>query len=333
MKYLFAGLGSIGQRHLTNLRTITDEPILAYRTTSTNLNKLNQQNITTYTNLNQALSENPDVTFITNPTTEHLPIAIKAAQQGSHLFIEKPISHNLEQIDQLFSLTKTNNKLCFVGFNMRFHPNLIKIKELLKKKIIGKVLFSRIQVGQYLPNWHPEEDYRKSYSAKKELGGGVVLTLIHEIDYAYWLFGEIKEVTAFTEKLSSLEIDVEDTAAIIMKTRNNSLIEVHLDYLQNPPVRNCEVIGEKGKIVWDYFTNEVKLYTNESEQWITFKEEFERNDMYKKELGHFLNCIKNNQQPAITPKEIKDVMLIIEAIKKSANEKRTIILEKKEENN
>jgi len=326
MKYLFVGLGSIGQRHLRNLRDMTEEPILAYRTNTKNVEDLNKKyNIKSYTDLNKAFEEKPGVVFITNPTSLHMPVALKSANNNCHIFIEKPISHDLNQVDQLFSITEKNNKICFIGLNYRFHPNLIKIKQLLDENKIGKVLFARIQAGQYLPDWHPEEDYKKGCSARKDLGGGTVLTLIHEIDYAYWLFGRIDSVLAQTEKLSSLKIDVEDIAAMILKTKNDAIIELHLDYLQRPATRTMEIVGEKGTINWDYFKNEVKLFLNKENRWITYREKsFGRNDMYLDELKHFLKCINGEEKQKITNKDVEEVMKIVKAIKKSSREERKI---------
>ena len=328
MKYLFIGLGSIGQRHLKNLRDTTKEPIIAYRTNTKNIEELNKKyNIESYTDLNEAFEEKPDVVFITNPTSLHIPVALKAAKNNCHIFIEKPISHDLAQVDKLFSITEKNNKICFVGLNYRFHPNLIKIKQLLDENKIGKVLFVRIQAGQYLPDWHPGEDYKKGCSARKDLGGGIILTLIHEIDYAYWLFGEIDSVLAQTEKLSSLKIDVEDVAAMILKTKNNAIIELHLDYLQKPAARTMEIIGEKGTINWDYFKNDVKLFLNKENRWITYEEKsFGRNDMYLDELKHFLKCINGEEKQKIANKDVEDVMNIVKAIKQSSREERKIYI-------
>lgn len=328
MKYMFVGLGSIGQRHLNNLRDITQNRVIAYRSNAKNIDEIDEKyNVESYTDIDKAFEEKPDVVFISNPTSLHMPIALKAAENNCHIFVEKPISHNLNQTDELFSIMEKNKKICFVGFNYRFHPNLIKIKQLLDEEKIGKVLFARIQAGQYLPDWHPQEDYRQESSAKKSLGGGVVLTLIHEIDYAYWLFGEVESVMAYTGKLSSLDIDVEDTASMILKTKNNAIIELHIDYLQKPATRTTEIIGEKGTILWDYFKNEVKLFQNKENKWTTYKEKsFERNKMYDDELKHFLRCINNSEKPKITNNDVKEVMKIVEAVKKSAEEEKRINL-------
>lgn len=328
MKYLFIGLGSIGKRHLMNLRKITNEPILAYRTNpKKDRDLINKYNVKIYNNYNDALNQKPDAVFITNPTSLHMPYALKAAKQGCHLFIEKSISHNPKDIDRLYALMKKNKAVCYVAFNMRFHPNLIKIKKLINNKKIGKVLFARIEVGQYLPDWHPGENYRKGYAARKDLGGGVVLTLIHELDYPYWLFGKIKSVYARTEKISPLKIDVEDMAAIIAKTEKGTILEIHLDYIQRPMGRTCQIVGDRGKIDWDYLKSEIKLFTGKEKKPKIFKAgKFNRNDMYRDELMHFLRCIKKQEKPEVKYKEVIDVMHIAEAIKRSSKIHKAIKL-------
>lgn len=328
MKYLFIGLGSIGQRHLKNLKEIAkDSEIISFRSKKDNLEEqYPEYKIKQFFDIDEAFKEKPDVTFITNPTSLHMHYAIKAAENNSHIFIEKPISHNLEGIENLYSLCEKNKKTCFVAFCMRFHPNLIKIKELLSKNTIGKVFYAKINFGSYLPNWHPTKDYRKEYSALKELGGGVTLTLIHEIDYAYWLFGKAKSVTAIYDKVSNLEIDVEDTSIIVLKTESGTLVEINLDYIQQPPSRYCEIIGESGKITWDFFSNEVKVYLNEKKEWISFKEKFEVNDMYKEELKHFMDLVQDREKNTISKNEVMEVMKIVEASRKSAEQKKTILL-------
>ena len=327
--YLFVGLGSIGQRHLKNLRSMTNARILAYRSSKrSNKSIEDKYNIDSFSNLETALAKYPDVVFITNPTSLHIPTALKAAKNKCHLFIEKPISHNTDNIDKLFSICKHNNKVCYVGYNYRFHPNLLKIKQFIDEKIIGKIYFARIQVGQYLPDWHPNKDYRKEYSAIEELGGGVVLTLTHEVDYIHWLFGEIDSLISFTKKVSQLEINVEDIAAIILETKDNIVIELHMDYLQRPSSRTCEIVGENGKILWDYFKNEIKLFVGKENKWYVFREDnFQRNDMYKNELIHFHACIDDKEQPVVSVDQVKAVMDIVKAIKLSSLKGKKIFIE------
>lgn len=328
MKYLFVGLGSIGQRHLKNLREITDERILAYSANpKTHKNFAVKYNVEVFSDFNKALVKKPEIVFITNPTSLHLPYALKAAKQGCHLFIEKPVSHNLDNVDKLFKIVSQKKTVCQVAFQLRFHPSLLLIKKLIEDKRIGKILFSGIEVGQYLPDWHPGEDYRTGYAARKDLGGGVILTLIHELDYAYWLFGNIKSVSAYIGKVSPLEIDVEDLAVITAKTKTGAILEIHLDYIQRPMSRSCRIVGEKGKIEWDYAKNEVKLFIGQTGRSKIFKaKNFEKNKMYQAELDHFLKCVKRQAEPRPKAKEVKAVMEFVAAVKKSAHDGRIIKL-------
>nr|MBA4405415.1 hypothetical protein [Nanoarchaeum sp.] len=325
MKHLISGLGSIGQRHLQNIRALyPNDEIIAYRTNNSNLEELDQKyGIKSYTNLEDALKEKPDTVFVTNPTSLHMPISLRAAQEGCHLFIEKPISHNLDGVEALYSILEKNDKVGFLAFNFRYHPHLIKIKETLDRGIIGKPLFGRIEVGQYLPDWHPGEDYRLGYAARKDLGGGITLTLIHEIDYANWLFNGIESVMADSRKLSSLEMDVEDTTSALMRSKDGALIELHLDCIQRPLKRTCEITGENGKIIWNYATNTLDIYSGAG-RLTDIKPRYQRNEMYQAELLNFINSINGKEIPKVQKEEVIHVMKVVDAIKQSSKEGRRI---------
>jgi len=197
---------------------------------------------------------------------------------------------------------------------------------LLDKKSVGRVICARIQAGQYLPDWHPWEDYRRGYSAKQDLGGGIILDGIHEIDYITWFLGEVSQVFCFAGKLSSLEIDTEDTAEILLRFREGSIAEVHLDYIQRSYSRSCQIIGEEGTILWDLNDGQVRLYTAESGKWQTFPQDpsYDMNQMYIEEIRHFLQCIEGNTMP------VQDINSASRAIEialaaKRASQKETVI--------
>ncbi len=321
MKFLIAGLGSIGQRHLRNLSDILGAEIIAYRVKKRELGEIEERyNLTTFSDLDTALSQNPDAVLVTNPTSLHMPVALASAMSGCHLFIEKPVSHSLEGVDELIDISEKNNLVILVGCNLRFHPSLRLIKRFLDEKRIGKITSARLHVGEYLPSWHPWEDYRRGYSARSALGGGVILTLIHELDYAYWFFGEVEKVFCFAGKLSSLEIDTEDTAEILLMFKNNIIVEVHMDYIHRPPSRSCHIIGEEGVILWDYYKRQVELFSVQDEKWLIFREEesFERNDMYIEEMKHFINSIERKEKPLVSVRDGKRALEIALAAKESA---------------
>ena len=218
-------------------------------------------------------------------------------------------------------IVRDKNIIVLGGFNLRYHPSLIKIKEILEtEQLIGKVVSARVQCGQYLPDWHPYEDYRKGYSARSELGGGILLDGIHEIDYLRWFLGEAKEVFAFIDKLSSLEIDTEDTVEMLIRYESGVIGEVHLDYIQRAKSRTCEIIGEEGSIVWDINKARVELYRAEDKKWEIFplREDFEYNDLYIDEIKYFIECIEKGEKAYPDEIDGKKVLEIAIAAKKSS---------------
>jgi predicted dehydrogenase len=249
--------------------------------------------------LAQALSYQPDVAVISNPTALHLDVAIPAAEAGCHLFIEKPISNTMDRVQQLMEVVDQKELICSIGFQFRFHPGLRLVKELLEGGRIGKPVSARAHWGEYLPNWHAWEDYRQSYSARPELGGGVVLTLCHPFDYLHWYFGEAQSVFARVGRQGELQIDVEDSANVLLEYSNGFTASVYLDYLQQPPAHWLEIIGTTGTIHWDYHEGYTKIFRNDQGRWEKFNvpSDFERNHMFLHEMRHFLASITKDAKP------------------------------------
>ena len=247
--------------------------------------------------IQECIKSKPDFAIICNETRYHLETAIKLAKNNIHLFIEKPLSDSTNNIKNLLKLINDKDLITLVGCNMRFHESLIKIKQLIINNKIGKILSVKVESGSYLPDWHPYEDYRKSYASRKDLGGGVILTCIHELDYLYWFFGYPNNIISVTRQLSNLKIDVEDYASIIIAFKNNIMAEIHLDYFQRPDFRECKIIGTKGTLYWNSDDNSVSLYNVRLQKWseILKIKNYDRNSMYKDELSHFLACLKNKK--------------------------------------
>jgi predicted dehydrogenase len=317
LRALLVGLGSIGQRHARNLRTLlgADVELLAYR--ARGLSHLivdggvadprdtvaDQLAICELTDLNEAIARRPHVAFICNPTRLHLPVAQRLADAGCHLFIEKPVSDTLDGVDELARTVSDRDLVAVVGCQLRFHPLLRRVYALLSEHAIGRVIAARIAVGEFLPGWHPYEDYRTSYAARRDLGGGVILTLIHELDYAFWLFGAPRTLFAVGGHLSDLELDVEDTASILMNcgTEARALpVHVQMDFLQRPPTRGCEIIGSAGKITVDLVGATLRHYDADgklADELVAA--DHERNRLFLDELTHFLACVRRREQPLV----------------------------------
>lgn len=344
MKILMVGLGSIGQRHLRNIlhvlgdksveisafRIRKEEEVIKEDLTVEQGVKLSEKyRYTSYGDIDKALNASPDAVFICNPSSLHIPIALKAAKKGCHLFIEKPLSHNLDGIEELCSIVERKKLVVFVAFMFRFHPCFLKLKELLKEDKIGNLLSVRIEMGEYMPGWHKWEDYRRMYASRKNLGGGVILTQIHHIDYAMELFGMPKSIYALGGHLSSLEVDVEDSLDMLMECRYNKKllpVYVHLDYLQRRLSNQCKVIGESGTIFMDFVSQHtVMVDKNGREEKYTY-ENFERKQLYLDELKHFFTCIKNGQKPLVDVKTAFAGMKMAMAAKEAMEKKKKVLL-------
>jgi predicted dehydrogenase len=320
LRILVAGFGSIAQRHVRNLRTLTPLEVVAYRVGGEPLPEEFQGDwITETTDLEEALSRRPDAALVCSPPRHIMEVALRLARAGCPLFIEKPLSHTMEGVAELVSLVREQSLVSLMGYNLRYQPGLQLVKALLDEGRIGRVVSLRVQVGQYLPDWHPWEDYRKGYSARRDLGGGVITDLIHEIDYVRWLGGEVHRVVCFADHVSRLEIDTEDVAEILLGFESGAIGSVHVDYVQRAPTRGCQIIGDEGTIVWDDSAGEVRLFEADDSEWQTFRQEgFERNDMYLAEMKHFLDCLEGRAEPVVDVGEGAEVLRIALAARADA---------------
>ena len=299
MRFLIAGYGSIGRRHLRNLRALGEEDILLYRTHHSSLPEDETAGLPVETDLRQALAHRPDAVIVANPTALHLEVALPAARAGCSLLIEKPVASRLDGIPELEHALAENGRKALVGFQFRFHPGLRVVRDLLDSGAAGRPVSARAHWGEYLPDWHPWEDYRSSYSAREDLGGGVLLTLCHPIDYLRWLLGEVDGVTAQTGTLGELGIPVEDTAEIILHFSRGALAAVHLDYLQKPARHTLEITCTRGTIAWDNATGDVSIFKAGAPGWETLPapQGFERNDLFLAELRNFIAVARGEAEP------------------------------------
>ena len=272
MKILFVGLGSIGQRHLRNLKKFFPKfKILAYRKLNRKLSLNNKNrvlkfdlnkryNIKVFRNFEKALIEKPDAIFICNPTSMHMKYALAAAKKKIHVFIDKPLSHNLKNVKKLEKIVIKNKIIFMVGYQMRFLKSLNFIKNQIDKNSLGKLCGANIYNGEFLPDYHKYEDYKKTTMAQKKLGGGVINSQIHELDYCIYLFGKPKKVYAFGGRLSKLNIDVEDYVnSLINFEKDNISVNLTLDFFQRPPIRKMLITGTKKSLFWDYYKNEIVI--------------------------------------------------------------------------
>ncbi len=327
MKILIAGLGSIGRRHLRNLRAMNIGEFVLLRSQRSTLPDDALAGIPTEHYITAALQRHqPDAVVVSNPTALHLDIAIPAANAGCHLLLEKPISHTMTGISTLAKIVAQKNLKVLVGFQFRFHPGLQRIKELLDSGMIGAVTSVQAHWGEYLPAWHPWEDYRMGYAARADLGGGVLLTLCHPFDYLRWLIGEIQSVSAMAAQQGGLEIRVEDTANTMLRFENGALGFVHLDYIQRPPTHTLHITGQRGRILWDNADGAVYWSQDNTEVWQTEKmpTDFERNTLFLQEMKHFIACIESDTEPCVNLRDGIAALQIVLAAKTSISQRREV---------
>jgi len=270
MKLVIVGLGSIGKRHQKNLQNLGHIVIPCHQNDD----------------LKTVIKETkPDGVIICNPTSEHIKTALAASQFNLPLLIEKPLSHNLNNTDKL-----TGNIL--VGYCLRFDQSLKEFKNQIDKLNKKEIKSVKIVCQSWLPDWRAKSDYRKSYSAKKDLGGGVLLDLSHEIDYALWFFGPIKSVKGKLTKAENLKIETEAIADLDLQFKTGVKANIYLSYADRSSERYCEVVTNSQVLRWDYQPN---------------------NEMYVEEMKHFINIIKGKQKPLVT---VKDGVQVLRVIKK-----------------
>ena len=317
-KILVVGYGSIGKRHVENLLSISNLEVIVC-TERNDVSKL-KKHAKVYSTIKQCLEEKPDIGIIANETSLHIPTAIKLAEAGLDLFLEKPLSNSLKDVEKLYAIVKKKKLITQMGCNMRFHPCIKKIKSMVEQQKIGRIISVQVQTCSYLPDYHPWEDYRKGYAARKDLGGGIILTQIHEIDYMYWLFQEVENVISISGKFSDLDITTEDYVSSLLKFKNKIIGELHMDYFQRPDFRSCKIRGTKGEIYWDSDNNHVNVYAMNKKRWKMEMEvkNYQRNFSYVAQLKHFIKCVKQRKETINDIEQGIATLKIALAMKKSS---------------
>jgi predicted dehydrogenase len=321
VRILIAGLGAIGQRHARNLRQICGEDLdlVAYRrrrlphVITETLQRDDARDvesalgIRSFDDLEAALATRPDAVFVCTPSSQHLEIAQRAAEAGCHLFIEKPVSHTLDGLDRLQSTVAERRLVALVGCQWRYHPRVRSLREEVVSGSLGALRIAEIDYAEYLPAWHPYEDYRTSYAARADLGGGVVLTQIHDYDLAWWLFGPPARVSASGGRLSELEIDVEDTVDALLE---GGRAPVRVTQTMASPERRRTIT-----VVGDLRTASVDLLDAHA---------YERNRMFVDEVRHLVACVRGEERPAVPLAEGVAVLRLALAVKRSMRTGRTV---------
>ena len=299
-RIMICGLGSIGRRHLRNLQALGVDDLVLLRSGKATLPDEDLAGIPVEHNLAAALdSWKPDGVVVSNPTSLHAETALAALRAGSYVLLEKPVSPTTDLIPALLRAERESAGRVLVGYQFRYHPGLAAVQDLLNEQAIGMPVSVSVHWGEYLPGWHPWEDYRRSYSARRDLGGGVVNTLSHPIDYLRWLLGDVSYVTALMTSSGGLEMDVEDTGTLLLEFDSGVHGVVHLNYNQRPPRHDLEIVGTQGSIRWDNSGGSVRWWSEGTADWTSLMppEGFERNTLFMDEASHFLAVMNGDGRP------------------------------------
>lgn len=312
-RFLVAGCGSIGRRHLRNLKALEAGALLAFDPSPERRRQAAEESgAQPVEDFAGTLQSGVDACLICSPSSLHGVQALAAAEYTS-LFIEKPVTTTYAEALKVRDAIERNNRICLIACNLRFHPGVIALKKELDAGIIGKPLSVRAEFGQYLPDWHPWEDYRKGYSARRDLGGGILLDAIHEIDLVRWLCGEYETITGFCGSTGTLEIETEDIGILTGRTSKGVWCEIHLDYLQRSYSRNCKVIGSEGALVWDAVAKTTALLRPGSAPSIICDfSNADPNEMYLAEMRHFLRCLDGLETPAQDARAAAEAVGVVE---------------------
>lgn len=325
---LVVGAGSIGRRHISNLKKLRLTKLAACDPHPERLEYVASEfQVECFPTIEVGLDKfRPDAVLVCSPPVHHVAQAIQALRADAHVFIEKPLSDRMDGVEALQAEAATREATVQVGYNLRFHPAIQKLKELVDAGAVGKILWAHVEAGSYLPDWRPWQDYRQSYTARRELGGGILLDGSHEIDYVTWFFGAPREVACMAGHVSELDVNVEDCATVLLRFADGSRTDVHLDFIQRSYSRYCSLVGSEGKVQWDLLGNSVQIVRpGQDAQVIKF--DFEINAGYVAELAHFMECARSGTRPRFTLEDAILTLRIALAARVSAEEKKWVFFE------
>lgn len=306
------GAGSIGDRHIRVLKNLHFSNIWVYRQRNLPLQNIDSDSINIFTNSDQINEIKPFAAIVCTPTAQHMEQVIYCIEQGIHVLIEKPLSHALTGIQKLKKTVLANNTCVQVAYMLRYHPLFQTVKTHIQTKKMGPLFSMQCYWGEYLPDWHPWEDYRESYAGRKDLGGGAALTLSHDVDLVNWLSGSrVKKWNTLKNYSSSLEIDVESAADISIAYENGVTAHCHINFHERIPRRWYRFAFEQGSMEIDYLNSELVVTPINGSVHRSIIPDFNRNQLYESQTLDFFNRIDDGYFHESSLKYLNESELII----------------------
>jgi len=328
--YLVVGSGSIAKRHITNLRASFPSAHVSCVSASGRILKTNETDAhDIHADLKSAINSRPYFAIVASPAPFHIIQAVELLDAGVPVLIEKPLASSAKLVldSGCIDILKANVHRVDVAYNLRYLSSAPYMHKCLTERVVGSIHNVIAEVGQYLPDWRPQSDYRRGVSGQKKLGGGALLELSHEIDYLVWLFGKFNAVYCIATNSGALDIDVEDSVDALLINERGFSVNLHMDFLQRSPSRYCKVIGEKGTLVWDLLNNSVSLHKSATEIHKIFSDpSFDRNDTYINELLHFKSFVDGETEPQVGLAHAYYVLCVIDAMKASSTDRAVTYL-------
>jgi predicted dehydrogenase len=322
----------MGKRRIRNLKYLKAGDIIGFDTMEVRREEAEEKyGIRTFDNFDTVMKEEPTALIISTPPDLHVKYALEAARHDMHFFMEASVVD--AGMDELIALCRDKKIVAAPSCTMRFQSSIKKMKELVDSKIIGDIMLFTHHSGQYLPDWHPWEDYRKFYVAKRATGAAREIVSF-ELVWLEWVFGEIAEVSCFKGKLSNLEIDIDDAYQCILKFKNKVLGNMLVDVVSRVAERSCEIYGEKGNIRWEWGSG-VKVFTADDKKWkeyaeqagtrVTGYDEKIAEEPYIEEIGTFVRAVKGEIKYPYTLEEDQHVLDVLNDLEKSSDDKTQVM--------
>ena len=330
---LIIGSGSIGQRHIKNLRKIGIDNIVALRSKKGHFKKLPEAlKVVEVDNWEEAIASNPDVAIISNPSSLHIETARKIVDHVKGVFIEKPLSDSTNECQQLIDILNEKKVVSFIGHNMMFHPIVENIIKFYNENDIGEVVNIQCQVGQWLPDWHPYENYKNAYYARKDLGGGVALTLIHEIHLALELAGLPVSVVGEVSKYNKLDLEVDVCSDLMIKHKTGAVSQIHLDYIQQPSHRSGLITFEMGWLSYDFTRIELIGQKKSDDAHVVWSDKnYDYNKAYIDQMIEFVCFVEEGRlKHKYDAESSVESLKVVESLLESNNSGKKVSIERNE---
>lgn len=335
LKILVVGLGSMGKRRIRNLLKLQYADIIAYDMSKSRRSEVKKNYLVTVTSsFNDCLKQKPDVMIISTPPDKHLKYAKIAIKNNIHFFTE--VNLLSKHVEKIIQHLQGSSIVASPSYTMHFHPAVRELKKLSQKKIIGLPLIIQHHSGQYLPNWHPWENYKNFFVSKKITGGAKELLQV-ELLWMTYVFGDIRSVMGNVQKISKLDVDIDDVYQILLKFKNNIVCNILVDVLSMPSFRETKIIGEKGTIICNFNEGLIKIYKGKkmNEKFVKMGKVAKGyvgstppETLYEDELKYFFKAIIQKKKYPFTFQDELKLLRVLDAIKDSSKMKKQIILDK-----